>query len=133
LKPESLGEETMMSRSSDTNPSTTGLPIACDLSEQEQQQRRRELAANIFRDFQQADELLDGYAFRFPGDEACSQRLLEFINFERRCCAFMTFELLFEPGQGSIWLRLRGAAGVKEFIRDEMQMIREPDITPKRE
>ena len=113
----------MMSRSSDANPSTSDLPIACDLSEQEQQRRRKVLASDIFKDVQQTDELADGYAFRYPGDETQAARLLEFIIFERKCCAFMTFELLFEPGQGSIWLRLRGAAGVKEFIRDEMEML----------
>ena len=122
----------MMSRSSssDANPSTSDLPIACDLSEQQQRLRREALASDIFKDVQQRDELPDGYAFRYPGDEAWARRLLEFIMFERRCCAFMTFELLFEPGQGSIWLRLRGAAGVKEFIRDEIEMLREPDKTP---
>jgi hypothetical protein len=120
----------MMSRSSDANPSTIELPIACDLSEQDQQRRRQELAADIFKDFQQVEELADGYAFRYPGDEACVRKLTEFIMFERKCCAFMTFELLFEHGQGAIWLRLRGAEGVKGFIRDEMEMLKEPDKTP---
>lgn len=113
-----------MSRSSsNAKPSTIDLPIACDLSEQEQQRRRRDLASDLFKNYQQAEELADGYAFHYPGDEASAMRLMEFITFERRCCAFMTFELIFEPGQGSIWLRLRGAAGVKEFIRDELGML----------
>lgn len=109
--------------SMNTNPSTSELPIACDLTEQQQQRRREALASDIFKNFQQADELEDGYAFRYPGDEAQARSLLDFIMFERKCCAFLTFELVFEHGQGSIWLRLRGAEGVKEFIRDEMRML----------
>jgi hypothetical protein len=108
--------------SRDENLSTNDLPIACNLSEREQQQRREELAAAIFNNVRQADELADGYSFRFPGDEAWAAKLFDFITFERRCCPFITFELLFEPGEGSIWLRLRGAAGVKEFIRDELKV-----------
>jgi hypothetical protein len=105
------------------NCSTSDLPIACTLSEPELRLRREALASDIFKDFQQVVEHRDGYSFRFPGDEGCAEKLLEFITFERRCCPFMTFELLFEPGQGFIWLRLRGATGVKEFIRNEMEML----------
>ena len=114
----------------DANCSTSDLPIACNLSEPELRLRRETLASDIFKDFQQVDELTDGYSFRFPGNDVCAAKLLEFITFERRCCPFMTFELIFEPGQGAIWLRLRGAAGVKEFIRNEMEMLRAPDKTP---
>jgi hypothetical protein len=65
-------------------------------------------------------ELEDGYAFRFPGDTIWAARLLQFVTSERECCPFFTFELVFEPGQGPIWLRLRGPEGVKEFIREVM-------------
>ena len=99
------------------------LPIACHLPEQEQQRRREELASDIYKNFQQVDELADGYAFRYPGGEAWAAKLLEFITFERRCCPFITFELHFEPAQGPVWLRLRGAPGVKEFIREELKML----------
>ncbi len=109
--------------SGDANGLTSDLPIACNLSEPELERRRVALASDIFTEFQQVDELADGYEFRYPGSEAWAGRLLEFITFERKCCPFITFELLFEPGQGSIRLRLRGSAGVKEFIRDELKML----------
>ena len=116
-----------------TNCSTNDLPVVCNLTEQEHKLRREALASDIFKDFQQITEHGDGYSFRYPGDDdAWAGKLLEFITFERKCCHFMTFELLFEPGQGSIWLRLRGPAGVKEFIREEMKMLKEPDKTPQR-
>src|SRR5690348_549259 len=88
--------------------------IACNLSAAEQAARERELAATVFSKAEQTEELADGYALRFQGSDEWATRLLEFINFERVCCPFFTFELLFEPNQGAIWLKIRGPEGVKE-------------------
>ena len=62
------------------------------------------------------DELEDGYEFRFPGSEEWATRLTEFIVFERECCPFLAFELVFEPEGGPIRLRVRGPEGVKEIV-----------------
>ena len=105
---------------------TGDLPIACTLSETEQVKRRQEIAVNVAQGIRHVKELTDGYAFGFPGDEAWAAKLMEFISFERRCCQFLTFELVFEPGEGPIWLRLRGAEGVKQFIREGLNI----DLTP---
>ncbi len=96
------------------------LPLACSLSGAEQVTRGVELAA-LFKGVQQAEELADGYALKFPGDEAWASRLLQFIAFERACCPFFTFALIFEPAQGPIWLHIRGPEEVKGIIRDMMK------------
>ena len=44
----------------------------------------------------------------FPGSEEWAFRLTEFIDFERACCPFFTFGLVFELGGGLIRLRVRG-------------------------
>jgi hypothetical protein len=93
------------------------LAIACMLSEAEQAIREEELAKEIFSNCQEVAELVDGYAFRFPGDREWATKLLEFIAFERKCCQFFTFELAFEPQEGPIWLRLTGPEGVKSFVQ----------------
>jgi hypothetical protein len=90
-------------------------PLVCTLSEAEKAERRDEFGG-LFTQVAQLQELADGYAFRFAGDEALLPRLLEFIHAERACCQFFTFELAFEPELGPIWLRLRGAEGVKEIV-----------------
>ena len=92
--------------------------IACNLSEPELAARERELADAIFSKIQQVEELADGFALRFPGSDEWATRLFEFITFERVCCPFFTFELLFEANQTAIWLKLRGAEGVKAMISD---------------
>ncbi len=95
------------------------MPIACNLSGPEEFEKRRELAAEIFEGCRQVEELTDGYAFGFPGSTQWVNRLVDFVNSERICCPFFAFELVFEPGLGPIWLRVKGAEGVKEFIERE--------------
>ena len=98
------------------------IPITCTLSEADLAQRRENVMAMLFQQAEAHQELEDGYRFRFPGTDEWSDQLLDFIKFERRCCAFFTFELSFEPNKGSIWLALRGGNGVKAFIQAELEI-----------
>ncbi len=91
-------------------------PVACSLSAPEWRARQAALQATVFGEARQARELADGYALQFAGDAAQTARLLDFITFERECCPFFTFELLFEPDRGPVWLRLRGPEGTKAFV-----------------
>ncbi len=93
------------------------LPIACNLPERERFVRSQEVSANIFAASDRAEELMDGYAFRFPGNDVWANSLLQFVVSERACCPFFTFELIFEPNGGTIWLKLRGPEGVKAFVQ----------------
>ena len=96
---------------------TDRVPLACTLSESELVTRAEEVS-ELFKGVQQVDELTDGYALRFPGSATWADRLLQFIIFERKCCPFFTFALVFEPQQGPIWLHLRGSEGVKAIIEE---------------
>jgi hypothetical protein len=95
---------------------TDTLPIACNLPDRAKGERADALEEQVFSGCMEIREIEDGYAFRFPGDEVWANRLLGFIIGERKCCPFFTFELLFEAAEGSIWLRLRGPEGVKQFM-----------------
>jgi len=46
----------------------------------------------------------------------------EFITLERLCCPFFEFELIAEKADGSMWLRLKGGDGVKDFIKIEFDI-----------
>lgn len=96
------------------------LPIACKLTGEEQSQRRSELAQELFSRSKETNELDDGYEFVFPGDASQAEKLLRFIVSERECCPFLVFEVLFEPEEGDISLRIRGPEGDKEFIGTEL-------------
>ncbi len=45
---------------------------------------------------------------------------MEFITAERECCPFFRFELIVEPDDGPVWLRLRGSDEVKAFVFGEL-------------
>ena len=91
-------------------------PIVCNLPEPEQARRKQEIATEILEGVQETRELPDGYAFRFPGASEWAAKITSFISVERKCCPFLTFELVFDPELGPIWLRLRGPEGVKVFL-----------------
>jgi hypothetical protein len=97
--------------------STTDLPIACTLTSEEMEGRRDEIDSNILGGVQAVTELADGYEFLFPGGDEWTSKLLHFIQQERQCCRFLTFELIFEPDEGPVSMRMRGPEGAKEFIK----------------
>src|SRR6266446_7961126 len=94
---------------------TDEVPLASTLTESELVTRSEEVK-DLFKHMQQVDELADGYAPRFPGDDTWANTLVQFITFERGCCPFFTFALVFEPKQGPLGLHLRGPEGVKAII-----------------
>ena len=93
------------------------LLLACSLSWPQQRGRQEEIGT-LFEGCLRVDELEDGYEFRFPGGAQWAIGLAEFITFERGCCPFFAFELVFEPGEGPIRLRVRGAEGVKALVAE---------------
>lgn len=101
-----------------TTQATTDIPIACSLTDTEQRDEQQQQAVGMFKDVEQVVELEDGYAFGFAVSDERASELFGFIQAERKCCPFFTFELIFEPAEGPVWLRLRGAEGVKEFVRE---------------
>lgn len=72
-------------------------PLACNLSGAQQTLRQEEVG-KLFEGCLGADELEDGYEFRFPGSAQWAPRLTEFM---------------IEPGEGPI--RVRGQEGVKDL------------------
>lgn len=105
----------------------TELPIACTLTAEQQRVWQGGMGRTIFEGYDAIRELPDGYALRFPGDDAWANALMEFIIHERECCPFFTFGLVFEPNHGAIWLHLTGNEGVRTFV--EALMLR-PKIEP---
>jgi hypothetical protein len=92
--------------------------IGCLLSERDFAIRSEELAGGLFASVEEVVELPDGYAYRFAGAGGPLDSVLEFITAERRCCPFLTFEIVFEPHGGPLWLRMRGSPQAKVFIAE---------------
>ena len=93
------------------------LPLACSLSGLELAERRGELE-EIFEGCLRINELDDGYEFLFPGSGEWAAGLTEFVVFERGCCPFFAFELIFQPDGDHIRLRVRDPEGVKGIVAE---------------
>jgi hypothetical protein len=91
-------------------------PIACNLDAlaPAERTRRAALAEQMLARVEQVEETADGFALRV--DASLAGDSLEWFLLERRCCPFLRLELDFAPGEGPLWLRLRGGPGVKEFL-----------------
>lgn len=105
------------------------LPLACRMDALDGSERRRH--AGLFGDLASQvsgiQELPDGFAFDFPSDRPVFLELAEWVTLERRCCPFLSFELVVDNGGAPVTLRLTGRPGVKEFLRHEF-----PEILARR-
>src|SRR5689334_932458 len=90
------------------------IPVACTLTAEERPARREQLA-RIGESILETQERPEGYAYRFASDDILP-KLVEIIQAERRCCAFLRFTLQFEPGNGPLWLEVTGPEGTKAFL-----------------
>jgi hypothetical protein len=92
--------------------------IACDLGalSPAERERRAVLAKTLVSRAASVRELPDGYALQLDATPALAHESLDWLLLERRCCRFFRLELELEPEEGSLWLRLRGGPGVKEFL-----------------
>ncbi len=102
------------------NGSDTTTAIACNLDalSPSERVRRLELARTIQDSSTSIDESDSGYRVQLPNESEICERALEFILLERRCCPFLSLELVFEPGDGAVVLAIGGASGVKQFLRE---------------
>jgi hypothetical protein len=98
--------------------------FACNMLALNAKERKRhiEVTRRLRAATKESRELPDGYGFRFSSDQSTILLVSEFIARERRCCPFFTFEMVVEPEDGPLWMRLRGTEGVKDFIRAEFGM-----------
>jgi hypothetical protein len=95
-------------------------PFACDRAALTPQARKRhfdELSPALQARKKSIRELRDGFEFQFPPDTATFQLVSEWVTGERLCCPFFDIDVHVEREHGSLWLRLTGREGVKQFIR----------------
>ena len=97
-------------------------PFACDRAALSAQARKRhfdELSPALRARHTAMRELHDGFEFEFPHDTATYQLVAEWVSGERLCCPFFDIDVHIEREGGSLWLRLTGRPGTKDFIRGE--------------
>ena len=99
-------------------------PFACNMAALNGEQKKRvlDLLEELKIKRLEIKELPDGFAFRYEMNSDTFRNTAEFINYERLCCPFFSFELEVEKDNGAMWLRLKGREGVKDFIKIEFDI-----------
>src|SRR5579862_8172461 len=98
-------------------------PFACNRAALSAQARKRhfdELSPALRARKKSIRELRDGFEFEFPPDTATFDLVSEWVEGERLCCPFFDIDVHVEREGGSLWLRLTGREGVKQFIRSDL-------------
>ncbi len=92
------------------------LPIACTLSPEALETRRRGLLSELLQRAPSHEFTADGLRLVFDADGDTLAQIAQVVNAERLCCRFLRFAVTVEPGGGPISLELSGPAGSREFI-----------------
>lgn len=97
------------------------MTIACNITAIAAADRPRylELSSLLRSAIQDASELADGYSFALTAERMDLLQVAEWIGMERRCCPFLTFELLVSGRQEEFFLKLMGPEGVKGILEHE--------------
>jgi hypothetical protein len=63
-----------------------------------------------------AGRIPGGLRWRFEPVVDLVREVAAVIETERRCCRFLRFLLLVEPGEGAVWLEVTGPEGTEDFL-----------------
>jgi hypothetical protein len=102
-----------------SNLNKTGM--TCKLTSPELQQRKANVIATIKGLIDGKTELPDGFSYRFDGSDENIDLLTGFIKTERQCCDFFNFSMDVNNDR-SVWLKITGGEGVKDFITSELEL-----------
>lgn len=90
-------------------------PVACTLTPDQMADRTGELAT-LADGFRGAEELADGYTFRFDDTDDVFETVAAFVSAERECCAFADYVLETTPPYEETRLTIKGPDGTKTMF-----------------
>ena len=91
-------------------------PLVTPLSDPELALRREILVTGLFKYVAEIQELEDGYAFKFRRSGLLNRRIADYLLFEGLHAPQLTFALIEESNEGTLWLQVRGLGGAKAKI-----------------
>jgi len=94
-----------------------------------QQEHVRQLHVDVFTKYREVEEFDDGYSFRYPSTREWLSKLEELTTYWKGRLLAWSVELIAEPQQDTIHLRISGAKGAKQFIEASMQQ--PPEISKR--
>ncbi|HXM34110.1 MAG TPA: hypothetical protein VN920_02905, partial [Pyrinomonadaceae bacterium] len=94
------------------------LPIACELTPAEMEERRQGVLPGLLAQAQERIAMADGFRWRFAPRSDLLAAVVQVIDLERQCCRFLRFELTVEPAAGPVWLEVTGPKGTAKFLEE---------------
>ena len=100
-------------------------PIACDLTVFSNSERIKHLvlAKSLLGKARQVIEHKDGFTFVFEQSPRLEVKIADWVNKEKRCCPFFSFELSRANTPPSLNLRVSGPNGAKEILRTGLKAV----------
>lgn len=108
---------------SDPQTPSTGDGIECSLTEQEFENRPKEVWALLVDHYRRAEELESGYRFYFEGTDASLRAAATFISNELECCSFGTYSLTVSSPFEETELKITGPEGTKELFESLVEKL----------
>lgn len=99
-----------------TTGSPIGIPVACTLTEREQQARSKFIREKIATHLVRVEDLPDGHLLRFEPRPGMRDTIDEFIALESQCCAFLRFALTEGEREHEWKLAMTGPEGSKAIV-----------------
>jgi hypothetical protein len=107
-----------------SNPARSDTPgrFYCQLKALTPNQRRshEQLTRRILAESLERRELADGFEFRVDSHTLSVVDLATWTQAEHLCCPFLRLAIDQEPEGGSLFLRLTGPKGTKDFLLEEL-------------
>ena len=104
---------------------SVSLPSACTLTPAELAAMRNGLLPGLLAKSSAKEPILGGFRWRFDPQANLVKDAAAVIDAEHRCCRFLRFLLLVEPGAGPVWLEVTGPEGTEDFLSTLLDTTRE--------
>ena len=101
----------------DRNAANLNLPIACSLTLDEFVAMRAGLLPGLLTRANVHESIPGGFRWRFEPTLDMAKEIGAVIDAEHRCCPFLRFLLIVEPGDGPVWLEVTGPDGTRNFLK----------------
>jgi len=96
--------------------------MACKLTSTAFKERKATVIMNLKKEIVESVELKNGMKYAFKDSDETITMLADFIKTERQCCVFFNFRLSVSAEKKYVYLELTGPKGVKDFIKEELNL-----------
>jgi hypothetical protein len=91
-------------------------PVACTLTDAENDERADDVRATMTDAFARAEELRDGYTLYFEGTDEPLAAVAAFTSNELECCSFAEYSIEVSPPYEETRFTVTGPDGAKELL-----------------